>query len=245
MKKSMLLLVLLLLILAGGFWIITSDKLNVLIKEQIEVQGSKLTEQIVTVAKVDIKPFKGAGSINGLVINNPQGYSATPVFSLNEITLDINIKSLTGDPIILDAIVINSPEALVEFNKTGGSNIQTILDAINKNVPKSSNAEDIDSKSKAERRIKVKQFILAGVALKVDLTKLGNKAHKKILPDIKLTNIGGDAGLPASELGGELIKQALSSIWKSAKKEQKSVLKDKVKKKIEDKAKKLFNKFIN
>ncbi|MGL1958541.1 MAG: hypothetical protein OCD00_14625 [Colwellia sp.] len=248
MKKIMLLLVVLLLILAGGFWFITSDKLNLLIAKQIEEQGSKFTEQSVTVEKVDMKLLKGAGTITGLVLNNPQGYSTTPAFSLDKITLDINIPSLTGDPIIIDTIIIDAPEALVEFNESGGSNIQTIINAINKNLPKSSTTKPVKqstSSKKMDPNIIVKQFILSGVALRVDLTKLGNTTHKKILPNIKLANIGGDTGLPASELGGELIKQALSSIWKSAKKEQQGVLEDKLKNKVEDKAKELFNKFIH
>ena len=54
----------------------------------------------------------------------------------------------------------------------------------------------------------MKKFVLAGVALRVDLTKLGNTVHKKILPDINLSDIGGENGLPANELGGVMIKKA-------------------------------------
>ena len=140
MKK---LIILLALIIAGGaFWFLSSDKLNVFIAEQIEVQGSKFTEQRVTVEKVDIQLLHGASTIKGLRLNNPKGYSSTPAFSLDEITLDINLASLAavkdGKPIVIDAIVINEPEALVEFNAKGGSNIQDILDAIDRNIPKSS-----------------------------------------------------------------------------------------------------------
>jgi len=122
-----------------------------------------------------------------------------------------------------------------------------ILDAINKNLPKSSsnNSETSTNKSTTskEPKIRVKKFILAGVVLRVDLTKLGNTLHKKTLPDIQINNIGGDTGLPASELGGVMMKQALSAIWKSAKKEQQKVIEDKVKDKAKSEATKLFNKW--
>lgn len=256
MKKLIIFLVLVIVIVGGAFWFLTSDKLNALIAEQIEVQGKKFTEQVVTVANVDMRLFQGAGTINGLVLNNPTNYSKTPVFSLDEITLDINLTSLTavkdGKPIILDAVVINKPEALVEFNESGGSNIQEILAAIEKNIPKSSASskqsteQSADNSSMTEPKIIVKKFVLAGVALRVDLTKLGNTTHKKTLTDINLTDIGGSAGLPASELGGELIKRALSAIWKSAKKEQEEIIKDQVKdkakEKLKEKASKLFDK---
>ncbi|PCI53758.1 MAG: hypothetical protein COB45_09835 [Gammaproteobacteria bacterium] len=250
MKKIIIFIALILAIAGGAFWFITSDKLNELIAEQIEIQGEKFTEQLVTVKKVEMKLLSGAGTINGLIINNPSGYTTTPLFALNEITLDINIESLAGvregKPILIDAIIINKPEALVEFNKTGGSNIQVILDAIDRNIPKSSASESSAGNETGpinSPKIRVKKFVLAGVALRVDLTELGNTTHKKILPDINLFNIGGEDGLPANELGGVMIKKALSAIWKEAKNSQKDVLKDQAKDKVKEKASELFNKW--
>ncbi len=251
MKKLIVLIVLILAIAGGAFWFLTGDKLNALIAEQIQVQGHKFTEQQVTVKRVDMQLLHGAGTINGLILNNPSGYTATPAFALNEITLDINIESLAGvhegKPIVIDAIVIDKPEALVEFNESGGSNIQVILDAINKNIPQSSASNDASTSQTDSPKIRVKKFVLAGVALRVDLTKLGNTTHKKTLPDINLANIGGEEGLPANELGGVMIKKALSAIWKEAKDSQKEVLKDKAKEKakekIKEKASELFDKW--
>jgi hypothetical protein len=247
MKKLMIFIAVILAIGGSAFWFLTSDKLNIIIAEQIELQGKKFTEQLVTVKKVDMQLLSGAGTINGLILNNPQGYTATPLFALNEITLDINIESLggvrEGKPIVIDAIVIDKPEALVEFNETGGSNIQVILDAINKNIPQSSASNETSASQTNSPRIRVKKFVLAGVALRVDLTKLGNTTHKKTLPDINLFNIGGEDGLPANELGGVMIKKALSAIWKEAKNSQKDVVKDQVKDKAKEKANELFDKW--
>lgn len=226
----------LLLIAGGAFLFLSGDAINALIKQQIETVGSKVTDQSVTVGKVDMKLLEGAGTINGLVIANPSKYNAPSVFSLKEITLDINLKSLTTDLIIIDQIVINKPEAVVEFTESGGANIKDILDAIKKNAGTSQPKQE-NTTAKAEPIIRVNKFVLAGVALTVDLSKLGNKAHQATLADINLTNIGGQAGMPASELGAELAKQALSSIWKQAKKEQTKILKDKATDKIKDKVK--------
>jgi hypothetical protein len=251
MKKLIIFITLILAIAGSAFWFLTSDKLNAIIAEQIEVQGKNLTEQLVTVKKVDMQLLSGAGTIHGLILNNPSGFTTRPLFALDEITLDINLESLAGvsegKPIVIDAIVIDKPEALVEFNETGSSNIQVILDAINKNRPHSSASTEKSADQTNSPKIRVKKFVLAGVALRVDLTKLGNTTHKKTLPDINLSNIGGEDGLPANELGGVMIKKALSAIWKEAKNAQKDMLKDQVKEKIKDKAKEkaseLFNKW--
>ena len=244
MKKLIIFTVLILAIGGGAFMFLSSDKLNELIAEQIEIQGKTFTEQLVTVEKVDMQLFNGAGTINGLILNNPSGFTTTPLFALNEITLDINIESLAGvrdgKPIVIDAIVIDKPEALVEFNESGGSNIQVILDAINKNIPKSSADSETSASQTDTPKVRVKKFVLAGVALRVDLTKLGNTTHKKTLPDINLSNIGGTDGLPANELGGVMIKKALSAIWKEAKNSQKDIIKDEVKEKAKEKLKEKF-----
>ena len=243
MKKVIIFFVFIALLAGGAFWYINSGSLNDFIKAKIEQVGHQITQQSVTVKSVDVQLFEGAGTIKGLVLPNPKNYKANSAFSLDEVTLDINLASLTTDIIVIDKIVIDKPEAIVEFTKTGGSNIKDLLDVINKSLPKSAADEKAKQSpsDKAEAIIKVKKFILAGVALTVDLTELGNKVHKKTLADISLTNIGGDAGLPASQLGAELLKQALSSIWKQAKKEQKNQVKDKLKDKVKEKLSDLFS----
>jgi len=156
-------------------------------------------------------------------------------FSLKEITLAIDSASFATDLIIIDKIIIHKPEAFVEFTKSGGSNIQDVLDAIKRTSSASSNEQasaDPDEPKKREPIIRVNQFILTGVALTMDLSQLGNKVHQLTLADINLTNIGGNSGMPANQLGSELVKQALTSIWKQAKKEQKSQIKDELKGKL-------------
>jgi len=247
MKKIVIFIGVLLLIVAGAFWFLTGGALNDFIKQQIEQVGSKVTEQSVTVNLVDMNLLEGAGTIKGLVLANPEKYNAPSMFSLHEVTLDINLESLTTDLIIIEKIVIDKPEAFVEFTENGGANIKDILDAIKKNTASenSSEPQKESTSDSAEPIVRVNKFVLAGVALTVDLTQLGNKAHQGVLTDINLTNIGGQGGMPASQLGAELVKQALSSIWKQAKKEQTTILKDQVKKKLEEKAKEKLGGLLN
>jgi len=231
-------IVILLLLSGGALWFLAGGSLNDYIKNQIETVGSQVTEQKVTVKAVDIKLTSGAGSILGITLANPKTYSQTNAFALGEMTLDINLESLTSSPIIIDAIVIKSPQAFVQFTQTGGSNIQDILDAIERNIPKAADQAGDTTASGEEVKIKVRKIILAGTALTLDLSAFGNKEHSATLTDITLSNIGGDAGLPASQLGSEIIKQALSKIWQQAKTTQKKKIADNVKEKLKGKTKK-------
>tara|TARA_R110000822_G_scaffold72574_6_gene174331 strand:+ start:4482 stop:5219 length:738 start_codon:yes stop_codon:yes gene_type:complete len=231
-------IVVLLLLSGGALWFLANGSLNEYIKSQIETVGTQVTEQAVTVKAVDIKLTSGAGSILGINLANPKTYSQPNAFSLAEMTLDINLESLTSSPIIIDAIVIKSPEAFVQFTQTGGSNIQDILDAIERNTPKTETTVEAPASDSKEPKVKVSKIILAGTALTLDLSAFGNKEHNATLPDITLNNVGGDAGLPASQLGSEIVKQALSTIWQQAKATQKKKLIDNAKDKLKEKAKK-------
>ncbi|MGB1262637.1 MAG: hypothetical protein ACPG52_07005 [Cognaticolwellia sp.] len=237
MKIIASIIVVLLLLSGGALWFLAGGSLNDYVKNQIETVGTQVTEQAVTVKAVDIKLTSGAGSILGVNLANPKTYSQPNAFSLGEMTLDINLESLTSSPIIIDAIVIKSPKAFVQFTEVGGSNIKDILDAIERNTPKGE-ASPTDKEQGTEPRIKVSKIVLAGTALTLDLTAFGNKEHSATLPDISLNNIGGADGLPASQLGSEVVKQALSKIWQQAKATQKKKLMDEAKDKLKEKAKK-------
>ncbi len=238
MKIIASIIIVLLLLSGGALWFLAGGSLNDYIKNQIETVGSQVTEQAVTVKAVDIKLSTGAGSILGITLANPETYSQPNAFTLGEMTLDINLESLTSSPIIIDAIVIKSPQAFVQFSETGGSNIQDILAAIERNTPKADEASTDTTASGEEPKIKVSKIILASTALTLDLTAFGNKEHSATLLDITLNNIGGDDGLPASQLGSEIVKQALSKIWQQAKVTQKKKLTDSAKEKLKEKAKK-------
>ncbi|MFT5757519.1 MAG: hypothetical protein ACI9LM_002254 [Alteromonadaceae bacterium] len=242
MNKLASLIIIILLACGGALWFLANGSLNDYIKQQIQTVGSNLTAQTVTVANVDIRLSEGAGTINKFTITNPSHYSYPHLFSLETITLDINLKSLTDTPIIIDAIIIDSPQAFVEITQNGSSNIQDVLDAINKNIPESSATKESDS---TEPNIRVNKLILAGTRLSLDLSKLGNKTHQLILPDIELTDIGGKSGLPASQLGAEITKKALAAIWKQAKKTQKQKLQAKLTETLKEKALDKLGSFLN
>lgn len=247
MKLLASIAVVILLACGGALWFLAGGSLNEFIKLQIETVGKQITEQKVAVNTVDIQLTNGAGSILGLSVENPKEYTYPHAFTLGEITLDINVESLTKEPIIIDAIVIKNPKAFVQFTSSGDSNIKDLLDIIKKNIPDANEetAEKEPAGSKPEPKISVSKIILAGTALTVDLSALGNKEHSAVLQDIVLTNIGGKDGLPASELGGVIVKEALSAIWTETKNTQKKQLKKQATDKLKDKAKKKLSELFN
>ena len=245
MKALASIVVVILLICGAALWYLAGGSLNEFVKAQIETVGQQITEQQVSVKQVDIQLAKGAGSILGVNLPNPSGYKALNAFTLGEITLDINLKSLTQEPIIIDAIIIKNPEAFVEITESGQANIKELIDTIERHLPKSTSPQEQQQATSKEPKLSVNKITLAGTALSLDLSALGNKEHQLTLPDVQLTNIGGSEGLPASELGSVIAKEALSAIWKQAKKVQKDKLKKLAEEKLKEKAKKKLSELFN
>jgi len=243
MKKIVLFLVLFIAVISGaGYWFLTSGTINGLVKEQIQIQGGQVTGQSVKVAAVDINLLKGSGSISGLTVSNPSGYTQASVFSLGTIALAIDVASLTEEPYVIESLLISNPEVFVEVNAKG-SNLKDLYAAIDKNMP----AEDAQNSSSdggaADPRIKLNSLQLQGVSMTLDLTALGNKVHSEKLSNINLGGIGGDQGVPASQLGAIIAKKITDALWDEAKQKQKEKIKGKLKEKAAEKFGELLGKF--
>ncbi|WNC69494.1 hypothetical protein RI845_04940 [Thalassotalea nanhaiensis] len=234
----------LLLFFGAMLWFLASADWNGFVRSQIEIHGSKLTGETVTVDKVDIKLSEGFGGIYGISIENPVKYQQPKAFYLGEVSLDIDMKSIGQSPFVLESIVLKKPQAFVEFDKSGNNNLKDLLTAINNQIPKSESEPETKKKkdSKPEPRISINNLELAGVALTVDLRQVNGKTYDVEIPSVQLGAIGGEEGLPASELGAVIGNSLFKEISAAAKKQYKQVMKEKLDKKKQDFLEKLKKK---
>ena len=242
MNKLAAFAIAILLISGAALWLLAPGAFNDFIKNQIETIGSDTTQQTVKVNKVDFQLTKGMAAINGLSISNSKGYQQPNLFTLGEISLDIDIASLAKDPIIVESFTINDAKAFVEMNKSGHANFQEVIKAINSKLPKTDTATTTND-AQQEPNIRVDKLILSCIGLTLDLRQLGYKEYQEKLPLINLGAIGGEKGLPASKLGIEISKKILANIWQQAKKVQAKKLKAKAKEQLKKEVKKLKDKY--
>ena len=238
MNKLAIFAITLLLICGAALWLLAPNAFNDFIKQQIETIGSKTTGQSVKVNNVDFKLTQGMAAINGLSISNPKEYKQPYAFTLGNIALDVDIASLTKEPIVIENFTINDAKAFVELTQSGHANIKDILDNITKNIPKSTQQKQ----AQEEPKVRVDKLVLAGIGLTIDLTQLGAKSYQEELPKIDLGNVGGKTGMPVSQLGKEIGKKIINAIWQQAKVIQQKKLRAEIEKKAKAKAKELKQK---
>lgn len=169
--------------------------------------GPKLTKTKVELASARISPFTGSGTLRGLFVGNPEGWSSDKAFYLG--TMDVKMKpfSVFGDHIEVDEIVIDEPVFVYE-TKIFSSNIKDLL----KNVEEFTGSGGQEPTAKSGQPIK---FVVKKLRITRAVAKLGvgPAAIPVPLPPISLNNLGVDeGGITPDELVGEIMQSVLTDI---------------------------------
>lgn len=230
-------------VVAVAIWLLVSN-LNSLVAKAIEDEGGKVTETNVSVSGVNIKLREGRGSIDNLSIASPKGFEAPKAFSLGNITVDIDLESVRKDPVVIDEIRISAPEVHAEFNNKGESNIDELRKRVQSYTAAAGGGGDEGGGGGApEKKIRIAKFVFEKGKIDVDASALGIDKRSIDLPEIRLTNVGGNGGgTPdeiAKEIMGAVAKQVTSEIAHS---EVSNRIKDQLDESLGDKAKGLLDK---
>lgn len=214
MKKLIKLLVVLLLlgviaVVALGFF------LGPIVKKAVNTVGPKITGTPVELADAKIMAFSGKGTLAGLFVGNPEGWTGDKAFYLGTIRADLDPTSLLGDPLVVNEVFIDSPEFVYERRLLGGSNIDALLKQIETNTGGGTQTPSADDESAGEpRKFIVKSFRLQNASM--SLIAAG-KTLSVPLPPLTLTDLGvAEGGLTADQLATAVLKQVLAQMGVAA-----------------------------
>lgn len=116
-------------VLAAGL-LILSLSIDGIVKSSIENTTSEMLDTPVSVDNVSISIFNGSGTIDGITINNPDGFSDNPAVKLQQISMEMKLSTLLSDTVVVNEIRIQNPELYFE-QKTSGNNFNTLNDRFN------------------------------------------------------------------------------------------------------------------
>jgi hypothetical protein len=102
--------------------------LPVVVKKVIQSVGSSTLGVPVTVENVDLSIFAGSGTIKGLAIASPEGFSETPFISVESAGGNIGLMSLLGEPITIQWAKANGVKVHLEVTKEGKQNLRTFAE---------------------------------------------------------------------------------------------------------------------
>ena len=166
----------------------------------------KLTGTKVVLAGASISPLSGSGTLNGLVVGNPTGWSENNLCSLGKIHLDLAPFSILGDHIVIHQILIDAPEFNYE-TKFVASNVNDLL----KNIEQSlGGGKDAPAKDGKPIKFAVSKLMLTNGKVRLGV---GGSGMSVPMPDITLTDLGTkEGGITADQLVFAVMKSVTGSV---------------------------------
>jgi hypothetical protein len=170
----------------------------------------KLTQTKVVLNSATISPLTGSGTLSGLVVGNPKGWSDANLCSLGKVHIDVAPFSILGDHILVNEIIIEAPEFNYE-TKIIASNVADLLKNIEAAMGGGKNAAPTaTTKTGQPIKIAVKKFRLAKGKVRLGLA---GTAMTLPMPDIELNDLGtAEGGITPDQLVFAVMKSVTTSI---------------------------------
>ena len=185
--------------------------LDSIVKKGLETAGPQATKGPVTVDRVSLSIFSGAGKVSGLTVGNPEGFKTPSAIKAGTIAVQISPGSIFSDKIIVKSIQIDAPEITFEGGLKGSN-----LGALLANVEAYSSSTAKPGTKGAGKKLQVDEFTITGAKVSASLSLMGGKAITVPIPDIRLANLGtGPEGITAAELAQRMFKEILASATKA------------------------------
>jgi hypothetical protein len=189
------------LVLIIAILVFTVSHLGPIIKTAVNSEGPKITKTAVHVDRVGVSLLSGEADLKGLLIGNPQGFSAPAAVKVGSVRVDVDKKSLTGNLVVINKIEVASPDITYERNKQT-DNFQAILDNVNRTAG-GGKARPTQTPSSGKKLL-IRDFVVKNG--RVSLYIGPGHVVTVDLPDIQLKNIGGqDNGVPPARAAQEIL----------------------------------------
>ena len=189
--------------------LVTSFFLGNIVTAGVNKYAPRLTQTKVVLAGATISPLSGRGTLYGLAVANPKGWSDTNLCSLGKIHVDLAPFSIFGDHIVINEIIIEAPEFNYE-TKIIASNIHDLL----KNIEQVTGGKDKAGVPVAQNgkpiRFEVKHFVLQNGKVRLGV---GPAAMTLPMSTIELDNLGtSEGGISPDQLTLAVMKSVTTGI---------------------------------
>ena len=187
-------------------------------KAGIEHGGTYALGVTTRVDEVDVNLMGGEVQIEGLRIDNPEGYEAKKLMKSGEFDLGVKGPSLFTDTVVVNKFELNELDVYIEENEKT-NNVSEILDNVKERMKKD------EDKEPSGKKLKIDTIVVRDITAHVKLRHKAEPIEVKV-KEIRLENVSSEDGLPMSELirqlfpaiiigvvneGGSVIGSALSN----------------------------------
>ena len=191
-----------LIVVVAAVLIIGLSNLGPIIKTAVNKYGPAMTKTDLRVHDVSISIFSGEAKLKDFYLGNPKGFKSPEAMSVNAVYVDVDEKSITHDPIVIDRIEVVGPKITYEKVRRA-DNFQTILSNVKRSADnsKSSSSSKKASKESTGKKLVIRNFIITDgkVNMDVDMQTGSSVSASASLPKIHLKNVGEKSGGATAE----------------------------------------------
>lgn len=204
--------------------------LNSLVEMAIESVGPQVTQTDVQVDRVNIELTEGRGSIYGLTIANPEGFSDAPIFLMDQVSLEIQPSSLTEKVVVIREILVDGARLNGEHQGIAEINLRQMLNNIKSAEPEPPK----DTTASPDVRFMVEKLSVTGATINLSSPEFGEQQLD--MKDIQLSDLGDrEQGLTPAELARAILTPILDQARARVEQEVKDRASDELKQKLKEK----------
>jgi len=130
-------------------------------------------------------PFQGLVQLNGLAVGNPDGFTPGNMFYMDDLEVDLDVRSLFSDTVVINRIQVDGPQINYEAGSRG-TNLGVLLAKLQ------SDAEaEADAEAKPGKGVVIKELTIVNAQARVSATALQGRGVTVQIPPITLNDLGG------------------------------------------------------
>ena len=182
------------------------------VKKGVETYGPELTKVSIKLDSVSLSVLSGSGSVKGLEVGNPEGYTAPTAIKLGNASVAVSPGSLLSDKVVVKSIRIESAEITIIGTPTK-NNLTKILDNVEAATGGGKDATATKANGKPAKKLQVDEFVLSGLKVNYSPPGFSGQVFPLKVPDIKLNDLGtGPDGITSGELTKRVITELTEKI---------------------------------
>ncbi len=188
------------------------------VKESVNRLGPRILGVEVTLDNAQFHPLRGYISLHGLTVGNPEGFHTENLLAVRQLEVDLNLRSLLTDTIVIERVLIDAPQITYEVGLRR-TNLGTLVAQLEARY--NGNSEEIAEEdlpppaelvlAEAGKTVVIKELILADARAQVSATAARGRVVPIQLSTITLNDLGGE-DQSLAQIVTEVLKAVLGAV---------------------------------
>jgi hypothetical protein len=205
--KIIIVVILFIALVAGiGTWWLTTN-VDRLAGEAVKETAEDLLDTGVSLGGVEVDLARGAAIITGLRVANPPGYSGSPALLFGAIEVDISLRSLGQDVLVIEQVQVTDVDVSFELNDQAVSNISVLEANLERAAPSAAGDQGLLIIERADFR---------GGTITATSTLQADQELTFAFPVVSFTDLGAPGGATAGAVGDEIAAVLMDRIMDAA-----------------------------